>query len=221
MIDTLSRSTLFRGMADEKISKILGSVVFQRKRYPAEAMLAFRNDACQHLSILLSGSVRGEMYSFNGKTIKVEDIHAPEPFASAFLFGEKQYYPVNVVSNEPCEVLYIPRDGFLRILQQHPQVLNNYMDRVASRAQLLADKLWFIHLRSLREKIAAFALDRCSASLECRHNFSQNQMADLFGVTRPSLSRALNALVKEGLIENQRNKIIIKDKNALLRIVQD
>lgn len=220
LTDQLIESSLFKGFYAAEVENLLEKVQYQIKFYDEEQVIALRNDPCNSLNFVLEGSVRGEMYRFDGKTIKVEDIPAPEPFASAFLFGDKQKYPVSVVANEASKVLKIGKQDFLRIIQEDGKLLNNYMDKIASRAQLLADKLWFINFNSLREKIASFVLDRCEQENEYCHTYTQSQLADLFGVARPSLSREINKMVKEGLIKNYRNKIIMLDKQAILNIVR-
>jgi len=220
MFDTLVQSVLFRNFSADEIQKLLAKTTYQIRTYETEAVIAFRNEPCQSLNVVLEGSVRGEMYRYDGKTMKLEDIPTPEPFASAFLFGDKQEYPVNVIANEYTKVLQIRKPDFLKLLQQDSKFLNNYMDKVASRAQLLADKLWFINFNSLREKIATFVLDRCKQEDEFCHTYTQHQLADLFGVTRPSLSREINKMAKEGLIENHRNKFVMLNRQALLGIVK-
>ena len=52
-------------------------------------------DPVANLLIVLSGSVRGEMIDYSGKTVKIEDIEAPKPLAAAFLFGKENRFPGN------------------------------------------------------------------------------------------------------------------------------
>jgi CRP-like cAMP-binding protein len=47
---------------------------------------------------------------------------------------------------------------------------------------------------------------------------TQSKLADFFGVTRPSLSRAIGELEKEKLITADRNKIKILDKQLLINL---
>lgn len=220
LADMLAGSSLFTGFYAGEIESLLEKINFQIKSFESEQVVAFRNEACNSLNIVLEGSVRGEMHRFDGKSIKLEDIHAVEPFASAFLFGDKQTYPVDVVVNQFARIMLIPKQDFLRILQKDGKLLNNYMDKIASRAQLLADKIWFINLNSLREKIANFVLDRCGGEKEFCHSYNQSQMADMFGVARPSLSRELNRMAREGLISNERNRIVMLNREKLLEIVR-
>ena len=44
---------------------------------------------------------------------------------------------------------------------------------------------------------------------------TQQQLADLFGVTRPALARVFGEMQREGLIEIDRKTILLKDRKGL------
>ena len=50
---------------------------------------------------------------------------------------------------------------------------------------------------------------------------TQQQLADLFGVARPSLARVFGEMQREGLIRIQKKQITILDKTALNNIIQN
>ena len=86
------------------------------------------DDEVKNILILLCGSVKGEMVDFSGKTIKIEDIESPRPLAPAFLFGENNRYPVDIIANEKVEVLVLPKESFLQLMQQNEIILKNYLN---------------------------------------------------------------------------------------------
>ncbi len=62
--------------------------------------------------IVISGIVKGEMVDETGKVIKIEDIPAPGALATAFLFGNRNRFPVNVVALSDGELLIIEKAVF-------------------------------------------------------------------------------------------------------------
>jgi DNA-binding Lrp family transcriptional regulator len=68
------------------------------------------------------------------------------------------------------------------------------------------------YLLQLRQKIKAdkFTMPR-----------SQNDLSELFGVARPSLSRAIRELDKDGLIKAEGKQIEIVDKDGLSGLLRD
>lgn len=202
-----------------KLEELFKNIHYQKKSYPPDTIIAQRKDRCQVLNILLEGSVSGEMYDLSGKTIKIEDIHAPEPFASAFLFGDKQEYPVNVQTISSVEIIQIPKSDVIALIQKNTTFLNNYLDMISKRTQLLAEKFWFHNFKTIRQKVANFLLDNCDKDqMLVKTMYKQHQLADLFGVTRPSLTRTINQLENEGLIAYKQGEIIIKKIAELKKI---
>jgi len=49
---------------------------------------------------------------------------------------------------------------------------------------------------------------------------SQKELAEFFGVARPSLARALGELEKEEIITVNRREIQIIDRNRLIKIIE-
>jgi CRP-like cAMP-binding protein len=77
----------------------------------------------------------------------------------------------------------------------------------------LSSKLKQVSMKSLRQMICNYILSlyKKDKSLEINLNMSKKDWADKLGVQRPSLSRELINMKKDGLIDYDRSKIIILD----------
>ncbi len=218
MIDfeVLSRSPVFAGKSAQELSSLFQGIPFQVRRYEKDALVASAGDECSNLIVVLSGIVKGEMTDYNGKTIKIEDIEAPRPLAVAFLFGKNNRFPVTVITNSAVELLYIPRAGFLKLLQKDQRILVNYLNSISSRTQFLSQRIRFLSFKSIRQKIAHYLLDLAGDRLAVVElPLSQGELAEFFGVTRPALGRSLGELDREGLIGVKRRTIRILDKQRM------
>lgn len=116
--EQLSQSPVFRGISPFEMESLLNDAQYQIKKYSKGDMVAFREDRCENLMIVLKGSVKGEMLDPSGKSIKIEDIMAPYPIASAFLFGQRNQFPVNVTANEEVEIFYLSKDSVIDLFQK-------------------------------------------------------------------------------------------------------
>ena len=204
----LNECPVFKGVAENETPKLLNQVHYQIKKFNKGDIVAIAGEQISNLYIILSGSVRGEMIDYSGKTIKIEDIEAPRPLAAAFLFGENNHFPVTVTANEEVKMIAIPVPQFLKLLQKNTHLLQNYLDSISSRSQFLSGKLQFLGFKTIREKVAHYLLQNTGEkhhSLELKT--TQQQLAELFGVTRPSLARVL--------AEMQREKLIVIDKKVV------
>lgn len=217
----LSQCPVFRGIPKNESEQLLNKIHFQIKKYGKDEIVAISGQPVNNLYIILAGSVKGEMIDYSGKTIKIEDIEAPKPLATAFLFGKENTFPVTVTANNDVKILVIPVPEFLKLLQMNTQLLRNYLNSISTRTQFLSQKLHFLSFKTIKEKMAHFLLTQAGEqfhSIELKN--TQQQLADLFGVTRPSLARVFGEMQREGLIKTERKTVTLLNKeklNTLLR----
>lgn len=221
MYTKLSNSPLFKGIASNNIELLISSVPFQVKKYREETYIASRNDECKSLMIVIKGSVRGEMLDYSGKLLKVEDIYAPRPIAPAFLYGQNNRFPVNVIANNEVSILKLPKESVMMLFQKNEIFLKNYLNTVSNRAQFLSRRIWFLSFKTINGKLAQYILNLATGNAKTVVlPLSQKELAEFFGVTRPSLARALGNLKKERIIDVKRREITIVDKTKLIKIIE-
>jgi len=217
-MEVLARCPLFKGIDYEGISQLLEKIPYQIKKYEKGHMIAQSGDECLSLMIMLKGSVKGEMIDFSGKAIKIEDIDPPKPLAIAFLFGENNTSPVNIVANNSVEIFHLPKKSVIALMQISSVFLNNFMNIISSKTQFLSDKIRFLSFQTIRGKIAHYLL-RISGPVngEIILPKSQEELANMFGVTRPSLGRALRDLHNEKIIEAKGKSVKIINRDLLIK----
>ena len=218
----LTQCPIFRGITENEAEYLLKKIHFQIKSFSKDEVVVVAGDPVLNLNIIISGSVRGEMIDYSGKTIKIEDIEAPKPLATAFLFGQENKFPVTVTANNDAKILTIPVSEFLKLLQMNTLILKNYLNSISSRAQFLSQKLHFLSFKTIKGKVAHFLLQQAGEkfhSVELKN--TQQQLADLFGVTRPSLARIFGEMQKEGLIRISNKTVTLLDKMALNELIKN
>ena len=218
----ISQSPIFRGISEVELFGLFKQIHYQIKTYQKNDLIVTGGDICDRLLIIQLGSVKAEMINYSGKTIKIEDIEAPRPLATAFLFGNENLFPVTVSANNQVEIISIHKEEFVKLLQLNSLILNNYLNAISTRAQFLSQKLKFLSFKTIRQKVAHFLLEKAGDRfLIMEIQQSQEQLAEMFGVTRPSLARTLGEMVREGLIETQRRTIKILDKDRMNQLLKD
>jgi CRP-like cAMP-binding protein len=183
-------------------------------------LIAFSGDQINFLMLVLQGSVKGEMVDFSGKVIKIDDIPAPQVLAAAFLFGKENRFPVNIIANEKTTIFYIPTVEFVKLLQSEMQILLNYLEVISNIARFLSEKIKFLSFKTIKGKIAQYILKLAGENLDkIELPVPQQILAEMFGVTRPSLARGLGELVQEGIIQVERRDIHILDRQKLMDLL--
>ncbi|HKL32360.1 MAG TPA: Crp/Fnr family transcriptional regulator [Tangfeifania sp.] len=218
----LTKCPVFRGISEKRTEELLTNIHFQLKSYSKNDVVAIAGQEITHLYIILAGSVRGEMIDYSGKTIKIEDIEAPRPLATAFLFGSENKFPVTVSANSNVKILAVPISEFLKLLQMDVDILKNYLNSISSRTQFLSQKLHFLSFKTIKEKVAHFLLQKAGErlhSVELKN--TQQQLADLFGVTRPSLARVMAEMQREKLIITEKKTVTLLNKQKLNELLRN
>lgn len=218
----LSKAQLFRGLSPGDIETTLSDTPFRIKKFLEGALIAQSGEVVTSLIIVLTGAVKGEMTDDAGKVIKIEDISAPGALAAAFIFGNGNRFPVNVVAISDVEILSIVKPDFLKLLMGNSLVLVNFLNMISNRSQFLSEKIKFLSFKTIKEKLAHYIIQRAendgtTVFLDKTHN----DLADFFGVTRPSVSRALGEMQQEGYIEVSAKVIRILNKSGLSRLTSD
>lgn len=221
MYNILSKSPLFKGIDPLKIEDLFQQINYKTRKFDGEQLIASREEPVKHLLILLKGSVRGEMLDYSGKILKVEDIHAPKPIVGAFLFGETNKFPVDVIASEETTLLQIPKESVLKLFQLNPVFLNNFLNAISNRAQFLSRRIWFLSFKTIKGKLAQYILNlEAKQGPEINLKLTQKELAEFFGVTRPSLARGLGEMEKSGIIKANRKQISILDRESLINLLE-
>ena len=212
----LERSHLFRGLPPGTTEILLMGINYRIKSFNSGSVVAARGDEVRYAYIVIEGVVRGEMGDASGKVLSIEEIGPGRILAPAFIFGSLARFPVTVVAAAETVLMIINREDFVNLLRSSEKVLTNFLDAVSDRSQFLSEKLRFITFKTIRAKLAQYILDKAGERLfRIRLEVTQQQLADYFGVARPSLARTLRELSDEGLIESTGKEITITDREGL------
>lgn len=218
----LTGCPLFKGIELQEIENVFEGIFSQTKIFREGEIIAYQDERVEHLMIVISGIARGEMVDFSGKTIVIEEIESPRPLAPAFIFGMNNKYPVNIVSQTETTVLKIPKPEFVKMMQKSDKLLINFMNNVSGRAQFLSQKLKFLSFHSIKGKFAYYILNLAKNN---NTNYvtlpaSQAKLAELFGVTRPALARAIREMHNDRLIRADAKNIQILNTFELYELMK-
>jgi CRP-like cAMP-binding protein len=193
-IDYILKAPFFMGMKEEEVLPLLLSTQNGRRNYKSGSFVAYQGDECRSLYLLSEGQVRTQMVNEEGKQLTIEVLDAPLLLAPAFAFGSNNRFPVNVETTKESEIILINKSLFLDFLHQYPVAMLNFIRLVSNRSQLLSARLNQFALQSLKSRLMNYI------NLH-PHIASQQQVAQILGVARPSLARAISELIEEGSIE--------------------
>ena len=212
MLEALKESVVFNKIQRENIKKILEETKYEIKTYSPNETIAFRGDEVKGLYLILKGTLSTEMLTEEGNVIKIEELVKSDVIASAFIFGNKNCFPVDLKAKEKAEVLFIERKEFLKLLFSQEQILENFLNEISNKTQLLTTKIWNnFNNKTIKKKFCNYVNRKQEKGEFIIENLGA--LAEFFGVERPSLSRVLSDLVKDKKLERiGRNRYKILDK---------
>ena len=211
MIKTLRETVVFNDLDEDTIKDILEKTKYEIKKYSLDESIAFRGDEVKGLYIILKGTLITEMLTEEGNIIKIEELVPSDVIASAFIFGKNNSFPVDLSVKDEAEIFFVERKEFLKLLFSQEKILENFLNEISNKTQLLTSKIWnSFNNKTIKKKFC----DYVKRNQKNNEFFIGNlgALAEFFGVERPSLSRVLSELVKDEKLERiGRNKYRILD----------
>jgi len=218
----LTGSPLFRGLTATEIENTLSAVSYRIKKFSNGTLISQSGEPVNSMIIVIKGIVKGEMVDYAGRVIKIEDIPAPGALAAAFMFGNRNKFPVNVIAISEGELLLIEKSDFLNLLKRNDIILVNFLDLISNRSQFLSEKIKFLNFKTIKGKLAQYILKLAiNQNNEIKLDRTQNDLADFFGVARPSVTRALGEMEEEGYLAVKGKRIKILSRKGLVDLTSD
>lgn len=94
------------------------------------------------------------------------------------------------------------------------------MTHNANRTQFLTNRLQLLSIKTIKGKLAHFLLENSSSDGKpFIINRTQTQLAEFFGVARPSLARSLSEMVQDGIISINKKEYIILNPKGLRELL--
>lgn len=211
IIDVLNLSSLFNNFSRDDLDSIINNPLVYIKKYSKEEIIFFHNDTCNDLSILISGKIEIQQNDANGNTLVVSTLNKANIFGENLLFGDKNTYPMDVVSKEASVVIHINKKEVTKLLQSNQTFLLAFLKLLSNKAMILSNKLRQVSSKSLRHMICDFLIKESKKqnSDTIKLTMTKQSLADSFGVQRPSLSRELINMKQDEMIDYDRKTIKI------------
>jgi CRP-like cAMP-binding protein len=208
-------------MTLEELDDLFQKVNHQIRQFKSGELLAQAGEVVDKGLLLMQGRLQGEMVDFAGNSLKIEELEPPQMVAAAFLYGPQSKFPVFLSAKTDGKMLVIRKSEFTRMLSIEQRVMVNYINIVSGKAQFLSGKITFLSLKTIREKIAYYLLHRTTSATNNQIDIDQTQtsLADLFGVSRPSLTRTILEMEKQNVLTWSRDKVSISDMKKLNQIL--
>lgn len=214
---------LFQKITEAEVARILNCSKSVIKNYPEGNYVFAQDEIPTKLFLLLEGKVQICKDFRNGKRDILYLVEPGNVFGEIFLFGDKKHYWYDALAVSNVKVLELPWDFFYHFCsnacEHHKQLTQNMLEILSESNFEITRKLHIVTTASLRERIAIWLWDAADSRGVTELKMNREQLADFLGVARPSLSRELMRMQKEGILEVSKKTITIKDKTAMEQLL--
>lgn len=215
----IAKSELFYDIDIKSIEEMMICSKSKIKEYAEDELIFKEEDKPNYLYVLLKGEVMIVKDYPSGNRNIFYEINDGEIFGDLFQGESNDYNYYDAISTKKSTVLIIPWNFFFNVCERackfHKMLIRNIMHLQADKSLALMKKIHILSATTLEEKISLYLLENKDRNNKVRIYMTREDMADFFGVKRPSLSRSLMKMQKENVIKVSKKHIEILNLEKL------
>jgi CRP-like cAMP-binding protein len=211
--DFLKIVPIFADLAEDALKQI--ALLGKRKNFEKDSVILLENDSGSALFVIISGKVKVSRVSDDGREVILSILSDSDFFGEmAILDGLSR--SANVTAIEDVEIFMIQRSDFLDLLYNHPEVSIALMQELTKRLRAADMKIKSLSLKDAEGKVATVILQLADDIGRIRQGVVeieklpyQQDLANMAGTSRETISRTIHQFAKKGLIEIDGSKLRI------------
>ncbi len=203
--DFLKYVPIFSELPDETIEQI--AQIGQIKEFGKDSIILMEDEDGLTMFFIIEGKVKITRTSSDGKEVILSVLGRSEFFGEmAILDGMSR--SATVIALEPSKLFIIHRNDFLELLKKHPEISIPLLQELTSRLRAADMKIKSLSLKDAEGKVATVILQLADTQGKVKHGIVeiekmplQQDLANMAGTSRETISRTLHTFAKKGYIE--------------------
>lgn len=217
-IKLLANTDLFKCFSEDELTNIFNNGNYYNiKTYNKDSIIHFQNEICKSMDIILIGNIVIQKIDSEGNVLTINNFSGGDVIGENLLFSTNNKYPMTITTKSNAVILHIKKDLILKLCQTNYSFLKIFLESLSNKALMLTDKITSLSMKTIRQSIIDFLLyeHHIQDSTKIKLNMTKKELAEKIGAQRTSLSRELNKMKNDGLIDFNSKFIYIKDINML------
>ena len=210
---SIARAPMFQSLPLHAIEDLTQRVAVRRVR--AHGVVVSQDEPGDALFIIMSGRVKVVIFGENGREVTLSLLRPGDAFGEISLFDGAPR-SANCIALEPTVLLILSREDLLAHISSYPQTALNLLGEMANRLRRADDSiaqlaLCDVHERLIRRLISLAREDGSETpeGLMLRRRPTQQELANMIGSCRETISRAFNQLARDGLIIPRGRSLVV------------
>ena len=216
LTDLVSTFPIFREIDKQQLPGMLQCLGYHLETYKKGDYISMEGDHLQNIGIVVHGCVDMIKEDYWGNKTIILRMQSPSLFGETFICGSVAISAVTFEAVEETTIMFLP---FKRVMHTctnacafHHRLIENLVQLIADKNLALMKKVEVVTKKTLREKILAYLSQQ--AQLQSSEYFEiplgRLELAEYLCADRSALTRELNAMKSEGILDYDRNIFRIK-----------
>ena len=220
-IELLQSVSIFWDLNEDELGHIADKMV--AKHFENGNYIFLEDSEGEQCFFVLEGSVKVTRLSKDGREVILAMLNEGEFFGEmSLLDGESR--SANVIALEKTKVLTLDRNDFIAVVNDYPKIAVQLLKELARRLRKSDRQIASLSLSDAEKRIALciirFADEQGviqNGKVSIPKTPIQQDIANMAGTSRETVSRALGLLEKEDLIERNGRELIILDYKKFIK----
>jgi CRP/FNR family cyclic AMP-dependent transcriptional regulator len=217
----LRKIPLLANLTDDEIIKVKADL--RIRQYTKREVVLQKGGSGDGLLFLLAGQLQVIDVTEDGRAIGLRML-APGDFFGEIAVINGSTRSASVVAMSEVLVAFLPAPTALHLFSHSPSVANHMLRYLAQKIQRDSEFRALLSINNTAKRIYTYlSLLKQSTSNEMVtiENLPTHQdIANMINTSRESVTRALLTLVQQGIVEKEAHRLIIRDPEALQKLVQ-
>ncbi len=218
--DFLAQVPLFQNLSDAQRDKL--AAICRERAYRRSDTLFIEGRRAGGFFILVDGRVKVFKVSRDGREQILHIFQGGEILGEVPVFAGGTY-PAHAEALVDTRALFVPRDGFVRLIQEETTLALNMLVVLSRRLIRFTNLVEDLSLKEVPSRLAAYLLylmERADGAREVELDMTKGQLASLLGTIPETLSRIFARLAGAGIITINGRRIHILDPKNLTALSQ-
>jgi len=215
----LRKIPLLEGLSTDQYRGLIRQV--EVRELQRRQIVYLPGDPGEHVFFIQGGRVKCSKVSPEGKELTLTYVAAGEFFGElCVLEGQPREEMAEAMKNSITTML--PRESVIALLQTEPHIAFRFIKVIGDRRRAMETKIEHLMFRDVHAKMAALLLELgreygqdTEDGVTIDQRITHQEMANLIGSTRETISLTLSAFKRKELIQLQGRTVILTDQEGL------
>lgn len=217
----LRKIPLLANLSDEEIIKVKADL--RIRQYTKREVVLQKGGSGDGLLFLLAGSLQVIDVTEDGRAIGLRML-APGDFFGEIAVINGSTRSASVVAMSEVLVAFLPAPTALHLFSHSPSVANLMLRHLAHKIQRDSEFRALLSINNISKRIYTYLMllkQKTADGTEVVEDMPTHQdIANMVNTSRESVTRALNTLVQQGIVEKDGHRLLIRDMEGLQKLLQ-